>query len=331
MNLLFLHNLFGAVVGDVPAPDAVAETSATAQPAVESVSQAATDAAAQAADAATQVAPAMEATSFLPFTWSEFFRALVILVVGIPVVVTLSKTLAKIGRKKFTEHHSVIFQKLSFYIGMAIVLAMVLMQLKFDITALVGAAGILTLAVGFASQTTLSNLISGLFVLGEKTFRVGDLVRVNGTLGVVHSIDLLSVKLRTLDNLYIRVPNEEIIKSQFTNITKFPIRRMDIIIGVAYKEDICRVMEVLQEEANKNPYVLDEPEPLLLVKDFNTSSIDIQLGLWFESSNFRNVRNNIMPAIKERFDKEGIEIPFPHVTLYTGAECEPFPMRSVDK
>lgn len=265
----------------------------------------------------------------LPFGWSELLRAVLLLVVGLPLVFTVSKALGQFGRRRYTSHHSVIFEKLSFYLGVALILATVAMQLNFDITALVGAAGILTLAIGFASQTTLSNLISGLFVLGEKTFRVDDLVRINGTLGVVYSIDLLSVKLRTLDNLYIRVPNEEIIKSQFTNITKFPIRRQDIIIGVAYKEDLCRVMEILREEARKNPYVLDEPEPLVLVKDFSASSIDFQLGLWFEKTNYLNVRNNILPAIKKRFDEEGIEIPFPHMTLYTGSQSEPFPIRNV--
>jgi len=103
---------------------------------------------------------------------------------------------------------------------------------------LLGAAGILTVAPGFASQTSASNLVSGLFMIAEHPFGVGDTIRLGSIAGEVPSIDLLSVNLRTPDNLYVRIPNETMIKSEITNLTRFPIRRLDLEIGVAYKENL---------------------------------------------------------------------------------------------
>ena len=143
----------------------------------------------------------------------------------------------------------------------------------------------------------------------------------------MESIDLLSIKIRTLDNLFVRIPNESMIKNPMTNITRYPIRRMDLTIGVAYKEDVGRVMAILRELAEANPLALDDPEPLILFNDFGESALQFRFGLWFEKSNFLKLRNSILREIKERFDKEGIEIPFPHITVYSGTATEAFPVR----
>jgi small-conductance mechanosensitive channel len=116
------------------------------------------------------------------------------------------------------------------------------------------------------------------------------------------------------------------IRNPVTTITRYPIRRMDLTIGVAYKEDVGKVMEVLKDLAAANPYVLDEPTPLILFDAFGESSLNFRFGLWFEKSNFLKLRNSIMQDIKVRFDAEGIEIPFPHITLYSGSQTAPFPV-----
>ncbi len=218
-------------------------------------------------------------------------------------------------------------QKIIFFIGFAICLITVLNEFGFKLNALLGAAGVASVAIGFASQTSLSNIISGLFLYWEKPFEAGDIIQVGETTGIVISIDLMSVKLRTYDNLFVRIPNETMIKTPVTNVTKFPIRRMDINIGVAYKEDVDRVIEVLKEVADKNSYCLDEPEPLVIFQKYGESSLDFMLGLWFEKTQFVMLKNSIMRDIKNRFDAEGIEIPFPHRTIYTGAITEPFPIK----
>lgn len=253
--------------------------------------------------------------------------ALLTLIIGIAIAIALARLAGKLVQRHGSAHLAMIARKAVFYIGLIIVLATTLMALDVNLTAALGAAGILTFAIGFASQTSLSNLISGLFLLGERPFEVGDLIIVGGTRGIVLSIDLLSVKLRTPDNLFVRLPNESIIKNEFTNVTRFPIRRVDVNIGVAYREDPQRVMQVLREVADANPFCLDEPEPLVLFKDFGASSLDFLLGVWVEKTQFLKLKNSIMVDIKARFDAEGIEIPFPHLTLYTGSETTPFPVQ----
>ena len=256
-------------------------------------------------------------------------RAAVIILIGLPLLHIISILLKKATRTRFSPQTGMIVSKIVTYTGSAVVILAALNQLGFKLTALLGAAGIAGIAIGFAAQTSVSNIISGLFLISEKPFQVGDLIRVGETLGIVYSIDLLSIKLRKLDNLFVRIPNETIIKTEVTNVTRFPIRRMDLNIGVAYKEDVARVREVLTDIAKNNPYCLDEPEPLIVFKEFGNSALEFMFGVWFSKTDYLALRNSIMQEIKERFDAEGIEIPFPHRTLYTGAVTDPFPIRIV--
>ncbi|NBB77835.1 MAG: mechanosensitive ion channel [Verrucomicrobia bacterium] len=261
-----------------------------------------------------------------PLDLNSILYALAILVVGLGIVFLLSRLTARAMMRNFSPHHRLLAQKALLYVGIVLVICTVLIHLQVNLTAVLGAAGIVTVAVGFAAQTSLSNLISGLFLLSERPFQVGDLIVVGTTRGVVLSIDLLSVKLRTLDNLFVRMPNETLIKAEVTTVTRFPIRRMDINVGVAYKEDVAKVARVLREVVDANPNGLIEPEPLILFKDFGSSSLDFLVGVWFEKTKFLVLKNSIMRDIKERFDAEGIEIAFPHLTVYAGSESPAFPV-----
>lgn len=155
---------------------------------------------------------------------------------------------------------------------------------------MLGAAGVLTVAIGFASQTAASNFVSGLFLVVENPFSVGDVIRVDDTTGEVLSIDWLSVELRTFDNLLVRIPNETLVKSKLTNLNRFPIRRADLRVGVAYKEDLARVQEVLLDLADRNPLSLEEPAPLVILLGFGDSSVDIQFSVWGARENFLGLR-----------------------------------------
>lgn len=154
-------------------------------------------------------------------------------------------------------------------------------------------------------------------------------MKVGDTKGTILSIDLLSVKLRTFDNQFIRIPNESLIKNQVTNITRFPIRRLDINVGVAYKENVGKVREVLLDLADKEPLCLDEPEPLVRFLNFGDSALEFLFAVWCVKDDYLKLNTKMMQQIKERFDAENIEIPFPHRSLYTGSVTEPFPIRIV--
>jgi len=256
-------------------------------------------------------------------------RAVVLLVLGFILASLSSRLVQRLTAKRLTLHHLQLVRRIVYYSVIALFITSALRELGFSLAVLMGAAGVLTVAVGFASQTSASNLISGLFLIGERPFAVGDVIKIGGTTGEVLSIDALSVKLRTFDNLYVRIPNETLIKSEVTTLTRFPIRRLDLPVGVAYKEDIGRVREVLTTVAERNPLSLDDPPPLFIFQGFGDSSLNIQFSVWAKRENFLSLRNSITAEIKAAFDAAGIEIPFPHRSLYAGEATRPLPVMLV--
>ncbi len=198
-----------------------------------------------------------------------------------------------------------------------------------DLGVLLGAAGILTVAIGFASQTSASNVISGLFLMGEQPFVVGDVIRIGDVTGEVLSIDLMSTKLRTFDNLQVRIPNESMLKSNVTTLTRFPIRRVDMKIGVAYREDLERVRELLMALAERNPVCLVEPAPLFIFLGYGDSSLDFQFSVWATRENYLELLNSMHLEVKQAFDEAGVEIPFPQRTLVPSSKGQPFPVQVV--
>jgi small-conductance mechanosensitive channel len=144
------------------------------------------------------------------------------------------------------------------------------------LTHLLAAAGVVGIAIGFASQTSIANIISGLFLIAEESFVVGD------------------------------------------------------VISVAYKENISKVREILFKVAHDNPLCLQNPEPVFLFREFGDSSINLLFAAWTLKSDFAELKNQLQEQVKVRFEEEGIEIPFPHVSIYKGAVSEPFPVELVE-
>ncbi|HQU72609.1 MAG: mechanosensitive ion channel family protein [Calditrichaeota bacterium] len=265
-----------------------------------------------------------------PEMTSRILRIALLLLAGLPLVYMAAGWLRSGLSKKFTPQRAMIGGKVVQYGGITLIGVMLLHEFGFQLGALLGTAGIVGIAIGFASQTSVSNIISGLFLIAEEPFVVGDIITVNNLTGEVLSIDTLSIKLRTFQNQFVRIPNETILKSEVTTVTRFPIRRIDLLVSVAYKEDLERVRNVLMEIAAQHPLCLKEPSPQLFYEGFGSSSIDIKLGLWATREDWLRVKTDIFERVKKRFDEEGIEIPFPHVSVYTGSVSEPFPVKMAD-
>ncbi len=255
-----------------------------------------------------------------------FIKVIVLILIGGALLLFTSKVLRKQFSKRFSPQLGLIVSKTVLYTGISLILISALRELGFKLTTLLGAAGIVGIAIGFASQTSVSNIISGLFLITDKAFEINDVISVGNTTGVVLSIDLLSVKLRTFDNKLVRIPNETLIKSELTNITRFPIRRLDIPVGVAYKENIGKVRDILLDIAKQEPLCLNEPDPMVIMAGFGSSSVDLLLLVWAIKTDWLKVKNAITEMIKIRFDEEGIEIPFPHLSVYAGSATKPFPI-----
>ncbi len=180
-----------------------------------------------------------------------------------------------------------------------------------DLVSVLGAAGVVGIAVGFASQTTLSNFISGIFLVGERSVSLGDYIRVNGVEGSVEAINLLSVSLRQGDNSLIRIPIEDLIKNPMVNITGDHMRRIDFDLGVDYASDLKQVRECILRVVQEQPLLVPTPAPVVLFSGFGDSSLDLHVGAWCRTGDYHEARFHFAHALLAAFAQEGINIPFP--------------------
>lgn len=252
--------------------------------------------------------------------FQEIVFAIIFAVAGFLIARIISNTFAATIGARLNLHQKLIWRRGIFYFIFMLFLIASLREAGFKLSVFLGAAGILTVALGFASQTSASNLISGLFLIGEGSFEVGDtiqltLIRGHVIEGKVLSIDLLSVKLLTLDNTFIRVPNEQLIRVPVFNLTRFPIRRIPITLFINFHEDIGKVRQVLIDVADNYSLVLDEPRPNVTVTAFRESSIEINFNVWTLQSNYIQVHDEMQERIRNGFIENGIEIPIPKMSL----------------
>jgi len=246
-------------------------------------------------------------------------RALLIVVVGLVLGRLLGSLAGRVAARRGSAQGQMLTRRFVFYGVMGVAVLMVLDTLGVELGVLLGAAGILTVALGFASQTSASNLISGLFLLGERPFSVGDVIQIGGRTGAVLSVDLLSVKLRTFDNLFVRVPNETLIKSEIVNLTRNPIRRIDIDLRLAYGEDLDKVRTILRELAEDDPDVLEEPEPVVWVDRLGDSAIHVRFLVWASNrQGFYDVRSRVHELVARALQEHRIAVGYQRVEVEGG-------------
>ena len=239
-------------------------------------------------------------------------RALALLVGGWVLARAAAGLTTRLLRNLLDNQRLFLLRRSAFYAIFALALFSALLELGFNLGVLLGAAGLLTVALGFAAQTSASNVISGLFLIGESPFSIGDTIVVEGITGEVLSIDLLSVKLRTMDNLFVRVPNESLIKSRVTTLTRFPIRRYDLQLHLAHGHNLAHAFDVLEAATRANPLCLEEPPPLLIFQGFGEAGAQIQVSVWAARENFLAMRNALAVELQAALVGAGIEFGVPH-------------------
>ncbi|MCK5745993.1 MAG: mechanosensitive ion channel, partial [Oricola sp.] len=171
-----------------------------------------------------------------------------------------------------------------------------------------GAAG---LAIGLALQGTLGHVASGVMMLGFRPFDIGDYVEAAGIAGTVKSIGLFTTELATVDNKKIIVPNGKIFEDVITNYAGYPTRRVDFTFGVSYSDDLNKAMALIKSEVDKDERVMTDPEPTIAVDSLGDSSVNIICRVWVDRLDYFPVKWALTKAVKERFDAEGVTIPFP--------------------
>jgi len=237
------------------------------------------------------------------------------------------KTMLPIEIEKRVQTVGNLLKKVIFVSIWLVAAMMVIKELGFDVKPILAGAGIIGLAVSFGAQNLVRDIISGLFIIIENQIRVGDVAIINGTGGLVEAINLRTTVLRGLDGTVHIFPNGTI--NTLSNMThEYSYYVFDI--GVAYKEDVDRVMEILKEIGNEimqDEYyrsLIIEPLEIWGVDKFADSAVIIKARIKTLPIKQWKVGREINRRIKKRFDEEGIEIPFPHHSLYAGEASKPF-------
>ena len=247
--------------------------------------------------------------------------ALLILVVGFALAGMLSRW-ARRGLARLSTVDATLagfLGEVVRYVVLVLVVVTVLAQFGVQTTSIIAALGAAGLAIGLALQGTLSNIAAGIMLLVLRPFRVGEFVEAGGIMGTVVEIGLFTTEFRKPDGVYLMTPNSQIWNQAVTNYTRNPTRRLEVTVGIDYDDDIERARRALIDMAGADPRVLPEPAPTVHVAVLNASSVDLTLWAWAASAEWFATQNDMRRRAKERFDEEGLKIPFPQYEVSTRA------------
>ena len=255
--------------------------------------------------------------------WSvNAIGALIVLLLGLWVAGALKNTTIRLVTKSpnFDETLGRFFGSIVYYVIIAFVVIAVLSMFGIQTTglaALIGAAG---LAVGLALQGTLSHVASGVMLLAFRPFKIGDFVEAGGQAGTVKEINLFTTVMTTPDNVKIIVPNGDVWGGAVKNFSAYATRRVDLVMGISYEDDIEKAMTSIKTVIAADERIHKDPEPFVVVGELGASSVDIIVRVWCAGGDYWGVKFDLTKSFKEKFDQDGISIPYPTQTLYQVAQ-----------
>lgn len=253
----------------------------------------------------------MDKMTFIQYIASAVRIALLVLL-GIPLLRMLKKYFSQMCSQRFSVHSGMLLGRVIFYSGLLFIMITILHECGFNVSALLGVAGVFGFAIGFASQTSISNIISGFFLVLERPFSIGDMIKSNDIVGVVESIDLLSLNIRTSDNKLIRLPNELVLKNSLTNLTYYPYRRIDLLLSFPYVVDVERAKSMIYHVIQENNYCLQNPGPNVTIQKIESHNYDteirvfVMVRVWVLKEQFLIAAGALIEQLKYEFDNKYI-------------------------
>ncbi|MEP7343817.1 MAG: mechanosensitive ion channel family protein [Gemmatimonadaceae bacterium] len=205
------------------------------------------------------------------------------------------------------------------YQGLLLLFAVVMAasQLGINVSALLAGVGVASIAVGFAAQETVANMIAGFLIFWDRPFQIGDYITTQGRYGEVREITLRTTRVRTLDNTFVVIPNRQIIGDTLVNHSMYGETRVVVPVGIAYKERIAAARDVLLAAARGVEGVLSSPHPDVVAESLGDSSVNLLVRVWVDdASQERPIAARVLEACKVALDDAGIQIPFPHRQLF---------------
>ena len=244
--------------------------------------------------------------------------AIVIFVIGKWFVRKITDVVIKLinKQKNVDQTLSMFLDNIIYYILMVVVILTALEQLGIETTSFLAILGAAGLAIGLALKDSLSNFASGVMIILFRPYKIGDVINAAGVTGKVKEIHLFNTEFTTPDNQKILVPNGAITAGSITNINAHDTRRVDLVIGIGYDDDIKKAKNLLHDIVNDNEKVLKDPAVTIAVSELADSSVNFIVRPWVQTADYWDVKFNLTETIKHRFDEEGISIPYPQSDVH---------------
>lgn len=243
--------------------------------------------------------------------------ALAVLVIGLFIIKRLAMRLEKVMKKSSVDDNLKPFLCSILNIGLRIVLVMMIIGiLGIDTSSFIAVLASLGFAIGLAFQGSLSNFAGGVLLLVTKPFKVGDVIETNDVLGIVAGIKILYTEINTFDNKTIFVPNGSLANSAITNYTKNETRRVDFKFNVGYESNIGKVKKVLNKIIANHELIFPDPEPFIKLFEHGNNELVFVVRVWTKTEDYWTVYYDLMERVKEEFDKEKINIPYPQMDVH---------------
>ncbi len=249
---------------------------------------------------------------------APYGRAALIFAAGFVVLKLAAALVARSLSRGSASHRSMVARKAVMYIGTVALFLGAAGAADIDLTTYLAAAGVLTVAVGFAAQTSIGNLIAGIFLIIDRPFEVGDHVQIEGKHGHIEAISLMSTHIRTFDNLLVRWPNEFVLRAMIINFARNPAWRLEIPFRIHHGADIARARQVVSERAKRSRHVLIDPPPVVWGIQIEEHGIGLELRAWIDREYFLEARTDLVAAIHDGLRAANIEIPYPQLTVSRG-------------
>jgi small conductance mechanosensitive channel len=243
--------------------------------------------------------------------------AIVILIAGYVLAGWVSRAIRnKLQRiKRFDKTLVPVLSQIARYAILVFTFVLVLAEFGIQTTSIIAVLGAAGLAIGLALQGTLQNVAAGLMLLFLRPFKIGDFIETAAGAGTVDEIGMFVTEMRTPQGLYLSVPNSKIWAGSITNFSKLPNRRIDLVVGISYDDDIDKARALILKLANSRDGVLQEPAPVVNVTNLGDSSVDLELRAWTRRQDYWEARWGLIRDAKYALDKAGISIPYPHMQV----------------
>lgn len=249
-------------------------------------------------------------------TLEKVLYFLIILTASFIIGSLISKKLRRELYGKIPGNEREMLSKIIYFVIVIFGFLIALPYLDIEISGLLIAGGFLSIIIGLAGQTVIANFFSGIILFIEQPIKIGDNIGVGETLGTVEDIRILSTIIKTYDGIYTRIPNQTLFTSNITNYVAHVARRFEYSIGIRYADDADRATEIIWEVLNKHPFALKNPSPSIFVDELGDNGVILSVRIWSPSSEWWDVKTELLWKIKVALEENGIQIPFPQRTLW---------------